>query len=65
MLSKSTSSFQRLKDPTWPDKYVLRKLIPQPTMEQGLKYDPQQHQHENYHPNNILNGGQALQVLNY
>ena len=49
----------------WPDKHVPRKMVPQPTMKQRLKYDPQQQQHENQHPNNILSGNQPLQVLNY
>ena len=65
MLSESTSSFQCLKDPTWPDKHVLKKMVPQPTMKQRLKHNPHQQQHENYHPNNILSGDQPLQVLNY
>ena len=65
MLSKSTSSFQRLKDPTWPDKHVPKKMVPQPTMKKSLKHDPQQQQHKNQHPNNILSGDQPLQVLNY
>ena len=65
MLSESISSFQHLKDPTWPDKHVLRKMVPQPTMKQGIRHDLQQQQHENQHPNNIFNGDQPSQVLNY
>ena len=34
-------------------------------MKQRLKYDSQQQQHENHHPNNILSGDQPLQMLNY
>ena len=34
-------------------------------MKQGIRYEPQQEQHENQHPNNILNGDQPSQVLNY
>ena len=41
VLSKSISSFQRLKDPTWPDKHVPRKMVPQPMMKQRLKHDLQ------------------------
>ena len=43
-------SFQRLKDPMWPDKHVPRKRVQQPTMKQRLKHDPQQQQHENQSP---------------
>ena len=65
MLSESTSSFQGLKNPTWPDEHVPRKMVPQPMMKQRIRHDPQQEQHENQHPNNILSGDQPLQVLNY
>ena len=41
------------------------KMVPQPTMKQRIRHDPQQEQHENHHPNNILSGDQLLQVLNY
>ena len=40
-------------------------MVLQPTMKQRLKHDPQQQQHENHHPNNILSSDQPLQVLNY
>ena len=65
MLSGSTYSFQYLKDPTWPDKHMLKKMVPQPTMKQRLKNYPQQQQHDNHYPNNILSGDQPLQVLSY
>ena len=65
MLSESASTFERLKDPTWPDEHVPRKMVPQPTMKQRIRQDPQQQQHENHYPNNILSGDQPLQVLNY
>ena len=61
MLSESTSSFQR----GHVDEHVLRKMVPQPRMKQRIRHDPQQEQHENHHPNNILSGDQLLQVLNY
>ena len=65
MLSESTSSFQCQKDSTWPDEHVPKKMVPQPTMKQRIRHDPQQEQHENQQPNNILSGDQTLQVLNY
>ena len=65
MLSESTSEYQRLKDPTWPDEHVPRKMVPQPMIKQRIRHDLQQEQHENQHPNNILNGYQPSQVLNY
>ena len=34
------SSFQHLKDPTWPDKHVPRKMVLQPTMKQRIRHDP-------------------------
>ena len=34
-------------------------------MKQEPKHDPQQQQHENQHPKNILSGDHPLQVLNY
>ena len=34
-------------------------------MKQRLRDDLQQQEHENQQPNNILNGDQPLQVLNY
>ena len=40
-------------------------MVPQPMMKQRTRHDPQQEQHENQHPNNILNGDQLSQVLNY
>ena len=49
----------------WPDEHVPRKMVPQPTMEQGIRLDLQQQQYENQYPNNILSGEQPLQVLNY
>ena len=52
-------------NPTWLDKHVPRKRAQQPTMKQELRHVPQQQQHENQHPNNILSGDQPLQVLNY
>ena len=46
-------------------KHVPKKMVPQPTNEQRIRHDLQQQQHENQHPNNILNGDQPSQVLNY
>ena len=34
-------------------------------MKQRIRHDLQQQQHENQHPNNILNNDQRSQVLNY
>ena len=34
-------------------------------MKQRIRHDPQQEQHENYYPKNILSGDQPLQMLNY
>ena len=49
----------------WPNTHMPRKRVQQPTMKQRFRDDPQQQQHENQHPNNILSGDQPLQVLNY
>ena len=65
MLSELTSSFQYLRDPTWPGEHVLRKMVPQTMIKQRIRNDPQQKQYENHHPSNILSGDQPLQVLNY
>ena len=40
-------------------------MVPQPMMKQRIRHDLQQQQHENQHPNSILNGDQLSQVLNY
>ena len=39
--------------------------VKQPKMKQEPRYDLQQQQYENKHPNNILSGDQPLYVLNY
>ena len=49
----------------WPNKYVPRMRVQQPTMKLRLRYVLQMQQHENQHPNNILSGDHPLQVLNY
>ena len=41
-------------------KHVPKKMTPQPTMKQRSRHDLQQQQHENQHPNNLLNGDQAI-----
>ena len=64
-LPGSASACQRLKDPTWPYEHVPRKMVPQPTMKQGIRNDTQQEQHENHNTNIILSGDQPLQVLKY
>ena len=40
-------------------------MVPQPMKKQRIRHDLQQQQHENQQPNNILNGDQPSQVLNY
>ena len=47
----------------WPQKHVPKMRVQQPTMKKEPGHDPQQQQHENQHPNNILSGDQPLQVL--
>ena len=64
-LYESTCAFQRLKNPTWPQKHVPKMRVQQPTMKQEPRHDPQQQQQENRHPNNILSGDQPLQALKY
>ena len=64
VLYQSTSSFQRLKNPTWPNKDVTRMRVKQSTMKQRLRHILQLQQHENQQPNNILSGDQPLQMLN-
>ena len=40
-------------------------MLPQPAKKQRIRHDLQQQEHENQYPNNISNGNQPSQVLNY